>query len=153
MNREDLNPIAATRNDYNDFKDLSRPVQVWRFVKWGVIYISMIGVLARAATWMFLVPAWEREIQGTDRTLQGRLRILCFLRPPVTDCATSTAIVAQTGTAVMGYALLQTWGTVWVGTGSVPIWQVAGLLITAGYLMLDPVWGVIHRLRGKINVR
>jgi len=149
MNREDLNPIKATREDYRGFQQLSRPVQAWRFVMWGIVYISMLGVLIRAATWMFLVPLWETEIQDRDRSLQGRLRVLCFIAPPVTGVDTQTAIFAQSGTALMGFAFLDTFNSVWVGiNGQPPIWQVAGLIITAGYCFLDPVWGVLHRLRG-----
>jgi hypothetical protein len=149
VNRQDLNPIAATRDDYEKFQDLSRPVQAWRFVRWGMIYLMVLGVIMRAISWMVLVPLWEREVKGTDRTLQGRLRILTF-GPPVTDAATSAKVLAQTGTALVGLAVLSVFGAVPTTVGPLERGaRIAIIVLWAGFLIGDPVWCVAHKLNQR----
>jgi len=150
VNREDLNPITATKKDYRAWQQHSRSRRYLRLLRLPVVYLCILGVMWRMAVWMIIVPAVEANLLGKDRSLDGRLSELALIKPPVDPVSTSAAVVAQSVTAVFGWMLGRTMGGIPVSAVPGPVWRLI-IWTWTGYMVLDPVLGVVWKLYERLT--
>jgi len=155
MNREDYDPIAATRADLRGWLEYDWPMRIARVLRLALVYLLMPVLVARAVMWMLIVPAIDSEFGDGDGSIDD-LRIMRPVGKPVPGAGPQAEVVARTlGGAFGAWMLLgvplpsegMTNEIILTGVMVGPTATFALSVLNFGYLACDPMLGAVSRYR------